>query len=111
MRQSPVVGHFALLWATDPELAQRAPKGAVAYMSAMHYDTALSANPHALSSLAELVEWDHVLFGSDYPFAPEIATQLSIMSLDGDSRFTPPARSMIRSSNALGLFERLGRGA
>ena len=69
------MARFDLLWLQDPELAERAPKGGSAYMRSLFYDTALSANPHALRSLAELVGPDHVLFGSDYPFAPELATE------------------------------------
>ena len=68
-----LVGRFSLLWMVDHDLAERAPLGAAAYMANLYYDTALSANPHVLSSLAELVGWDHVVFGSDFPFAPELA--------------------------------------
>ena len=87
-----------------PELAERAPQGAVAYLARLYYDTALSANPHALSSLAELVGWDHVVFGSDFPFAPELAAQLSIASLEGDGRFDAESLELVRRRNALGLL-------
>ncbi len=100
-----LVGRFSLLWAVDDELADRAPLGAVAYMARLYYDTALSANPHALSSLAELVGWDHVVFGSDFPFAPELAAQLSVMSLDSDQRFDPGVLEGIARANALRLFD------
>jgi len=76
-----LVGRFDLLWFTDEALAERAPKGCTAYMQSMYFDTALSANPHALASLTELVGPDHILFGSDYPFAPELATQVSVAGL------------------------------
>ncbi len=65
-----LVARFDLLWFTDDALIERAPKGGTAYMRSLYYDTALSASPHALSSLTELVGPDHILFGSDYPFAP-----------------------------------------
>lgn len=103
-----LVGRFSLLWMVDNDLAERAPQGAVAYMANLYYDTALSANPHALSSLAELVGWDHVVFGSDFPFAPELAAQLSVMSLEADERFDGTALDGIRRSNALRLLERRG---
>jgi 6-methylsalicylate decarboxylase len=51
-----LVDRFSLLWMVDHQLAARAPQGAAAYMANVYYDTALSANPHALSSLAELVD-------------------------------------------------------
>ena len=99
-----LVGRFALLWMADEALVERAPKGAVHYLSQLYYDTALSANPHALSSLTELVGFDHVLFGSDFPFAPELATQVSIMSLDADPRFSPEDLELVRRGNVLRLL-------
>jgi len=73
----------------------------------MYYDTALSANPLALASLSALVGWDHVLFGSDFPFAPELATTLSVMALDEDPRFDAASREQVRRTNALDLFPRI----
>ena len=73
-------------------------------MARLYSDTALSANPHALTSLAELVGWDHVVFGSDFPFAPELAAQLSVLSLDSDQRFDGGALEGIRCANALQLL-------
>jgi len=101
-----LVGRFSLLWMVDHDLAERAPLGATAYMANLYYDIALSANPHVLSSLAELVGWDHVVFGSDFPFAPELAAQLSIVSLESDKRFDGGALNGIRRNNALQLLER-----
>ena len=101
-----LVGRFSLLWMVDHDLAERAPLGASAYMANLYYDTALSANPHVLSSLAELVGWDHVVFGSDFPFAPELAAQLSVVSLETDERFDGGALDGIRRNNALRLLER-----
>ena len=56
--------------------------------------------------MAELVGWDHVVFGSDFPFAPELAAQLSVMSLDSDQRFDPGSLEGIKSTNALRLLHR-----
>lgn len=104
-----LVDRFGLLWAADAQLAERAPRGALAYLSGLYYDTALSANAHALSSLSELVGWDRVLFGSDFPFAPEIVASLSVLSLDGDDRFTPNDRDRIAWGTAAELFPELRR--
>ena len=38
-----------------PGTRERAPRGVVHYLKGFFYDTALSANPHALRSLCELV--------------------------------------------------------
>ena len=96
-----LAGRFSLLWMTDPDLAERAPKGAVAYLKSFYFDTALSTNEYALSALSELVGFDHVLFGSDYPFAPELATTLSVAAIDGDDRFEGDSRELVRRENAL----------
>ena len=102
-----LASRFSLLWLREPDLAERAPAGALEYLSRMYYDTALSANPLALASLSALVGWDHVLFGSDFPFAPELATTLSVMALDEDPRFDAASREQVRRTNALDLFPRI----
>lgn len=101
-----LAGRFDLLWFTDEALVERAPKGGTAYLRTMYYDTALSANPHALSSLTELVGADRILFGSDYPFAPELATQVSVAGL-ADFPFEARDRAMVDRTNALGLLPAL----
>jgi predicted TIM-barrel fold metal-dependent hydrolase len=102
-----LVGRFDLLWFTDDALVARAPQGGSAYMRSLWYDTALSANPHALSSLTELVGADHILFGSDYPFAPEPATQMTVGGLT-DYPFTA-ARARLERGAALDLLPSLPR--
>jgi predicted TIM-barrel fold metal-dependent hydrolase len=99
-----LVSRFSLLWLQDDALVERAPKGALEYLASMYYDTALSANAHALSSLSELVGFDHVLFGSDYPFAPELAMTVSVASLEGDARFSPEDLALVRSGTARRLL-------
>ena len=49
-----------------PTIRERAPEGVMHHLRRFHYDTALSANPHALRSLTELVDPSQILFGSDY---------------------------------------------
>jgi len=90
-----------------PELAKRAPRGFLHYLSRFHYDTALSANPHALRSLCELVGPEQILFGSDFPFAPEPLTQASIDGLATFDGFDDRARRLIERDNALALFPSL----
>ncbi len=99
-----LVGRFDLIWFQDPALVERAPKGGTAYMSQLYYDTALSANPHALRSLAELVAPDHVLFGSDFPFAPDIATGMQVAGLAAYPGFDESERHLVERDNALRLL-------
>lgn len=103
-----LVGRFDLLWFTDDALAERAPRGGSAYLRSLYFDTALSANPHALSSLMALVGTDHVVFGSDYPFAPELATQLTIDGLAGHP-WIDDDRARVDRGTALALLPTLAR--
>lgn len=99
-----LVARFDLLWFQEPELVERAPKGGSTYMRSLFYDTALSANSHALRSLAELVGPDHVLFGSDYPFAPELATEMQVSGLSAYDGYDDGGRRLVERSTALTLL-------
>ena len=70
------------------------------------YDTALSGDPLTLEHLKAFAKPDHILFGSDYPYAPltsiTFMTQATDRYLDGK----PEAETWMRG-NALKLFPRL----
>jgi 6-methylsalicylate decarboxylase len=71
----------------------------------LYYDTALSANGNAFSSLRELVQTSHILLGTDYPFAPEAgSTPTKLAALPGLDEQDLQA---IDGENALTLFPRL----
>ena len=105
-----LAGRFDLLWFTDDALVARAPQGGSAYLRRLYYDTALSANPHALRSLTALVGADHILFGSDFPFAPELATEVTIAGLAA-YELTEDERLAIDRRSAEALLPRLAKGA
>jgi predicted TIM-barrel fold metal-dependent hydrolase len=90
-----------------PGTLDRAPCGVMYYLRQFFYDTALSANPHALRSLCALVPPTQILFGTDFPFAPEPVTQMSIDGLAHYDGFDPAARRAIERDNALALLPRL----
>jgi len=90
-----------------PELHERAPLGVMHYLKQFFYDTALSANPHALRSLCELVDPSHILFGSDFPFAPEPVTAVSVQGIAEFDLFDENSRRLIERENALRLLPRL----
>lgn len=75
-------------------------------LKSLYYDTALSASPYALGSLQELADPSHMLFGSDYPFAPEMATNLTIFGLNSFDGFDEEKLRGITRDNALNLFPR-----
>ena len=93
-----------------PSLQDKVPQGVETYLSKLYYDTALSASPHALRSLQECVDDSHILFGSDYPLAPEPVTEASIHALEEYEGFDEQALAAVYSGNAAALFPRLERG-
>lgn len=97
---------FNLLWAPNSPAIQRAPKGAIHYLKQFYYDTALSANAHSLASLMQLVSADHVLFGSDFPFAPELITTVSVANMRSTEMLDTNEKDLVFSENALRLFPR-----
>lgn len=90
-----------------PGIRKKVPKEITTYLKNLYYDTALSASPHALRSLQELVDPSHILFGSDYPFAPEAIGKLSIEGLRGYNGFDEKILRAVKRENALKLFPRL----
>ena len=103
-----LVARFDLLWFQDPDLVERAPQGGTAYLAKLFYDTALSANPHALRSLTELVGPDHIVFGSDFPFAPELATTMQVSGLREYDGLTPDELHQVERGTARTLLPSLG---
>ena len=83
-----------------------APQGVMTYLKQFYYEIALSANPYTLGSLQELVDASHILFGSDYPFAPEIMTGFTVQGIQNFDGFDEQARRAIERESALALFPR-----
>lgn len=89
-----------------PDAIQNAPKDAFSYLKLLYYDTGLSASPYALRCLQELVDYSHILFGSDYPFAPEIITTETIKGIASYDGFNAESKRAIEEKNAINLFPR-----
>jgi predicted TIM-barrel fold metal-dependent hydrolase len=73
----------------------------------LYYDTAGAASPYNLPSLRALIDADHILFGTDYPFA---TTPIIAAKIDGLARFAgfnAKQRASIEETSALALFPRL----
>ena len=93
-----------------PEFLQAVPEGVIAELGRLHFDTALSANAYSFDALLRLVTADKVLFGSDYPFAPEAtmtATVHGLAALDLGAEVL----QAIERDNALRLLPALCREA
>src|SRR5579883_1188097 len=67
--------------AVKPEYKKMVPEGVIAELRRLYYDTALSANPFAFRALMHLVPASQILFGSDYPFAPESTMVATVRGL------------------------------
>ncbi|MFX5370411.1 amidohydrolase family protein, partial [Acinetobacter baumannii] len=71
------------------------------------FDTALSPSPYAMAALKELVGPSRILFGSDFPFAPEPVTGLQTQQFAALTCFDAAQKAAIQRGNALSLFPRL----
>jgi predicted TIM-barrel fold metal-dependent hydrolase len=93
----------------NPALSDRTPLDPLASIRDLYYDTAMSANPHALAALTSLIPTEHILFGSDYPFMPESTTRETVAGLD--AHFEPDRLRLVERENALRFFPRLARAS
>lgn len=71
-----------------------------------YFDLALSSAPQVLDMLLKMVPHDHILYGSDFPYAPVTAYPAFLEELEG-YEMDQELRNMINYRNALKLFPRL----
>ena len=72
-----------------------------------YFDTALSAGPQSLGSLLQVADHDKILFGSDWPYCPEIMATDMIAELENNPLLDEKLKRAISRDNALKLFPRL----
>jgi len=102
---APFLAHrIASLADREPALADQAPAGALEYLRRLYYDTGLSNNAVALASTLEVTPLEHVVFGSDWPYAA-LPTQGSDPAPALDSLGT--GRAAVDGGNAAALVPRL----
>ncbi|SFD67316.1 Predicted metal-dependent hydrolase, TIM-barrel fold [Bosea sp. CRIB-10] len=89
-----------------PDYKKMVPEGVKALLQTLYFDTALSAEPSMLNPLLALTTPEHVLFGSDYPYAPEDAMTAAVRALDAMA-LPNSATNAILAGNALGLLPSL----
>jgi predicted TIM-barrel fold metal-dependent hydrolase len=73
-----------------------------------HFDLALSSSPQVLDMLLKMVPHDHILYGSDFPYAPITAYPAFLEALESYEMDTE-LRDMINFGNAIKLFPKLSR--
>src|SRR5262249_1462947 len=74
----------------------------------LHYDSALSANPISFPALLKFVGAGKIVFGSDYPFAPESKLVESVSYFNEFARENQDV-PLIARENALALMPALKR--
>ncbi|MFK8851041.1 amidohydrolase family protein [Streptomyces sp. Ac-502] len=74
-----------------------------------YFDTALTASPSALPALLAFAEPGHVLYGSDWPFAPHEAGSYYNHFLETYPHFAAGQAEAVNRNNAELLFPRLAR--
>jgi predicted TIM-barrel fold metal-dependent hydrolase len=72
-----------------------------------YFDTALSASPSALPALLAFAEPGHILYGSDWPFAPQEAGRYYNGFLETYPHYASGQAEAINRRNAQALFPRL----
>jgi predicted TIM-barrel fold metal-dependent hydrolase len=86
-----------------PDFKAKVPNGVIPELQKLYYDTALSANARSFAALLALVAPTQVLFGSDYPFAPEPTMTQTVEGLQTLGLGADALRGIERD-NALGLL-------
>ena len=67
---APFLAHrIASLADREPGAALAAPAGALEYLRRLYYDTGLSNHAPGLAATCEITDLDHVVFGTDWPYA------------------------------------------
>jgi predicted TIM-barrel fold metal-dependent hydrolase len=82
----------------------RAPDEPLDDLRSFWFDTALSGSPAALPSLLAFAKPGHVLFGSDWPYAPAPAVSYFTGQLDAYAALDAAGHSAIDRGNAATLF-------
>jgi 6-methylsalicylate decarboxylase len=91
----------------EPEQAAQAPAGALAYLRDLYYDTGLANNAPALAATREVTTIDHIVFGTDWPYAAlpqdagDPAPDLDVLGAE--------LRAAVEASNASALVPRLAQ--
>ena len=88
-----------------PVLGERAvpPPQAMQAFARFYYDTALSATPAQIAALRAIAPVSRILYGTDYPFAPEARVRMAEAAF-ADLPFTPDEAEQVRRGNAARLF-------
>jgi predicted TIM-barrel fold metal-dependent hydrolase len=104
----PILASRAAMVAQTPLVSPRPEGGAAEVMAEVrrfYFDLALSASPVTLSALLQITDPSHIMFGTDYPFAPPPAIAGNTTAFDHlMAGLSPDLQRMINVENAHVLF-------
>jgi predicted TIM-barrel fold metal-dependent hydrolase len=71
-----------------------------------YYETALSAGRQSLATVREVADFDHILFGSDWPYCPDDMTEDMIAATKNSGFFDEKQLAAVNRGNAVKLCPR-----
>jgi len=89
-----------------PDDADIDPTHVAEVLRGLYYETALAGSRNSLLPTLEVTTADHVLFGTDWPAAPEATVVRNIANLTSFDGFTAEELRGVERGNALSLFPR-----
>jgi predicted TIM-barrel fold metal-dependent hydrolase len=89
-----------------PQDADIDPAHVAEVLRGLYYETALAGSRNSLLPTLEVTGPDHILFGTDWPAAPEPTVVRNIANLTGFDGFTQDELRGVERDNALRLFPR-----
>jgi predicted TIM-barrel fold metal-dependent hydrolase len=89
-----------------PRDADIDPTHVAEVLRGLYYETALAGSRNSLLPTLEVTTADHVLFGTDWPAAPESTVVRNIANLTSFDGFTAEDLRRVERDNALRLFPR-----
>ncbi|MEU3297006.1 amidohydrolase family protein [Streptomyces longwoodensis] len=91
---------------TSPQDAVLDPAHVTDALSKLYYETALAGGPHSILPTLEVTSADHILFGTDWPAAPEATVERTVEQLMTNGSLTQAQLAAVQRDNALALFPR-----
>ena len=73
----------------------------------LYYETAIASGPHSLLPVLQCTSPDHILFGTDWPAAPEYAVDEMVEQLVAFDVLSEAEHGGVDRDNAVRLFPRL----
>ena len=89
-----------------PHDADIDPAHVAQVLQGLYYETALAGSLNSLLPTLEVTTADHILFGTDWPAAPEPTVVRNIANLTSFDAFTATQLHAVERDNALRLFPR-----